>query len=258
MSRLLSVLGIALLIACATQASNPVDFGRAFEDANRLYEQGRFGEAAMAYEQLLGAGHRPTAVYYNLGNAWFKAGQNGKAIAAYRQAERLNPREPNLRFNLQFVRKRVTGDERDHRPPWQRFFGNLTLNEWTLLVLAPYWVCCGLLAVREIRPGLKRVLRPYAVIAGTATLLLAGWVASAAYATSNTHDAIVVVSRAVVRRSPLDEAAVSYQLPDGAEVTVLDRKESMAGDRKQIWLQVRDQQGIGWLQSDQVILLKPA
>src|SRR5689334_19162351 len=77
-----------------------------FEEANKLYEQGKYAEAAAAYENLAPAHNGSPALYYNLGNAWFKAGQNGRAIAAYRKAEMLSPRDPNLRFNLNFVRKK--------------------------------------------------------------------------------------------------------------------------------------------------------
>jgi len=241
-----------------TAASGPatVDVGRVFEDANRLYEQGRFSEAAAAYERLVQDGRASAAIYYNLGNAWFKSGQNGRAVAAYRQAERLTPRDPNVRFNLQFVRKKISGDERDRRTTWERVLTNLTVNEWTWMATTAYWLCFVLLALRELRPALRRSLRTTTVVTGLATVLLIGCVVAAVQRATSAHDAVVVVPNAVVRRSPLEESAVSYQLPDGSEVTVLDAKESAVGDRKQLWLQVRDQHGIGWLQRDQVILLQ--
>ena len=245
-----------LLAAWGLQAAPAGDFARAFEDANRLYEQGKFLEAAAAYDGLIHSGHASAAVYYNLGNAWFKAGQNGRAIAAYRHALRLTPRDPSLHFNLQFVRQRISGDQRDQRTRWERLFGNVTLNEWTLLTFGAYWILFVLLAVRELRLSLRRILRPYVVCAGAATLLFAACLGMASYVANRANDAVVVVPNAVVRRSPLEESAVSYQLPDGSEISVLDSKDSMAGNRKQAWLQVQGQRGIGWLHRDDVIVLK--
>jgi hypothetical protein len=249
---------LAVMLACALQAAPTADFTRAFEDANRFYEQGKFNEAAAAYDQLIKSGHLSADVYYNLGNAWFKAGQNGRAIAAWRQAQRLTPRDPSVTFNLQFLRKKISGDERDHRSRWERLFGTVTLNEWTLLAFGAYWVLGFLLASRELWPSARRAFRPYTVGAGAATVLLSAGLATAIYMSDRVNDAVVVVPNAVVRRSPLDESAVSYQLPDGSEVTILDAKESTVGDRKQLWLQVQDQRGIGWLQGDQVIVLRPS
>ena len=45
----------------------------------------------------------------NLGNAYFKSGQLGKAIAAYREAEQMSPRDPDVRANLRFARNQVQG-----------------------------------------------------------------------------------------------------------------------------------------------------
>src|SRR5262245_64763429 len=92
---------VPLIAALAFLAGLPVraaDMASDFDAANKLYEQGRFSEAAAAYEKLLKAGAPPEAIHFNLGNAWFKAGQIGRAIAEWRRAERSSPRDPNVRF----------------------------------------------------------------------------------------------------------------------------------------------------------------
>jgi hypothetical protein len=99
-------------------------------------------------------------------------------------------------------------------------------------------------------------LRAYALSAGAATLVLAGCLCAAAYQRSHRIEAVVAVPNAVVRVGPFEEAQVSYQAPDGAEVLVLDQQERMVGDKKQTWLQVQSAaRRIGWVQQDQVILL---
>src|SRR5262249_6562621 len=80
------------LIALPLRAQNST---AAFESANKLYYENKFPEAAAAYEKLLRPGTASAALYFNLGNAWFKAGQIGRALAAYRQAEQLSPRDPD-------------------------------------------------------------------------------------------------------------------------------------------------------------------
>jgi tetratricopeptide (TPR) repeat protein len=252
-------LGLMLLlftaIAAAFGAENPT---AAFEQANKLYEQGRFSEAAATYEQLIHSGHPFPVVFYNLGNAFFKAGQYGRAIAAYRHAEKLMPRDPNLRFNLQFVRKKVSAGDAVPGTVWQRSLSHLTLNEWTALAAGAYWLWFLLLALREFRPALKRPLRGYTSTAGAAALLLAGCLVAAIYEQSRVTEAVVVAPGAVVRYGPLEESQVRFQLRDGSEIVVLDEKDLLVGDKKQSWLQVQDSvRGIGWLKRDQVVLLTP-
>ncbi len=72
-----------------------------FDAANKLYEEGKYADAANAYDKLLTNGTVSEAIYFNRGNAWFKAGQVGRAIASYRQARLLAPRDSALRANLQ-------------------------------------------------------------------------------------------------------------------------------------------------------------
>jgi len=249
----------ALLAALAFAAGFPVraaDVGSDFDAANKLYEQGNYTAAAASYEALLHAGAPVEAVLFNLGNAWFKAGQTGRAIAAWRLAERSSPRDPSVRFNLQFARKRVTGSDALPGPLWQRALRSLTLNEWTVLASVLLWIWFLLLALREIKPALRKVLSGYTATAGLGTLLLAGCLAGAAALQFNIQSAVVIVPEAIARTGPLDEAKVLHQLRDGTEVVVLDEKEVTVGDKKQTWLQVRDgARRIGWVKGDQVSVL---
>lgn len=245
---------LGLLCAAPVHAQAPAV---AFDQANKLYEQGKFAEAAASYEKIIQAGQKSATLYFNLGNAWFKAGQSGRAIAAYRQAEPLAPRDPNVRFNLQFVRKKVAGADAPLPGGWQQWLASLTLNEWTALAAVALWLWFLLLALREFRPPLRKTLRGYTATSGVVTLLLAGCLAAAAYQHSRVTPAIVIVAQAVVRYGPLDESNVFYQLRDGSEVIVVDEKELAVGDKKQSWLQVQDATGrTGWLKRDQVVLLK--
>ena len=252
--RVLVCLAAVLLLAAPAALAEDT---ATFDAANKLYEQGKFIEAAAAYQQLLPANPRSETLCFNLGNARFKAGQIGRAIAAYRQAERLSPREPGVRFNLQFARKKVSGGDAPVGPAWQRASAALTLNEWTLLAAAALWLWFVLLALREWRPSWRSALSGYTATTGGVLLLLVGCVAAAANFHFNTTAAVVVVQDAILRSGPLEEAKVLRQLRDGVEVTVLDQKELALGDQKQTWLQVRDGANApGWLKSDQVIVLR--
>jgi tetratricopeptide (TPR) repeat protein len=229
----------------------------AFEAANKLYEQGQYAAAAAAYEGLAQSHRGCASLYFNLGNAWFKAGQNGRAIAAWRQAGRLAPRDPSLRFNLQFARKRVSGGFDPPAPDWwRRVLDQLTLNEWTLLAAAGLWIWFILLALGEVRAEWRRALRGYATLMGLVSVSLAGGLAAAIHSQEGMVEAVVISSTAVVRQGTFDESPSVYQLHDGMEVSVLDRYVRSEADQRQEWLEVRNAQNRrGWLKRDQVIVL---
>ena len=218
----------------------------AFDSANKLYEEGKFTDAASAYEQLARSGEASAALYFNLGNAFFKSGQIGRAVAAYRTAEQITPRDPAVRANLQFARNQTPSPTLSPGR-WQRWLGRLTLNEWTLLAAGALWLWLLLLAVLQWRPALKPALRGYvfslAVLAG----LLCACVAATLRETRFMRTAIVITRDAVVRYGWLPESRVAFTVHDGAELRVLDQKDE--------WLQVTAGPGrIGWLRRDQTLV----
>lgn len=254
--------GCILLLAFFLALPRPAKAGAAetsqsFDAANKLYEQGRYTDAAMAYQKLADSTPPSESLYFNLGNAWFKAGQTGQAIAAWRRAERLTPRDPSIRFNLQFARRKVTGTDALASPVWQRALLALTLNEWTVLASIGWWLWLMLLALREVRPALRPALSGYTAVAGLTATLLAGSTAAAADLRLRSTSAVVTVAQAIVRSGPLEEAKVLHQFRDGTELTVRDRKDLIVDGQTQLWLEVRDAaRHTGWLRSDQVTLIR--
>ncbi len=95
----------------------------------------------------------------NRGNAWFKAGQVGRAIASYRQAQLLAPRDAALRANLQLARTRARGGSVYHADRWRDWLGRLSLNEWAWLTAAAVWAFFILLAAGQWRTEVKAGLR---------------------------------------------------------------------------------------------------
>lgn len=219
-----------------------------FEAANLLYEKGRFAEAARAYEALLARDVRTPALLFNAGNAWFKAGRTGRAVAHWIEAETSDPRNERIQINLQFARKAVTGGAIPI-PLWPAQLRVLTLNEWALLTLAAAWLFFGGLALGAWRPGWRGPLRVPITLAG---LGLAGFViltTLTARDRAGSVVAVVIADEAVVHFGPLNESASAFVARDGSEFRVTDRKDE--------WLRVEDALGReGWLLATQVLQIK--
>jgi tetratricopeptide (TPR) repeat protein len=223
-------------------AESPV---AAFDNANKLYEQGKFDDAAKAYEKMVQTGHVSEPLYFNWGNALFKAGHIGQAIAAYQQAERIAPRDPDVRANLQFARNQVQGPTYLPERFW-RWLGKLSLKEWTWVAAASLWAWLLMLTLVQWRPILKSVLKPYTLWLGVLALSLCACFSAAFYYSRLFPLAIVVAQEAVARQAPLEESQTAFTLHDGAEIEVLDQKDQ--------WFQVQaDAKRIGWVRRDALV-----
>lgn len=65
-----------------------------------------YRKAILHYERLAASGVHNGKLYYNIGNAWFRLDDMGRAILNYKRSELYNPADPNLKQNLQFARSR--------------------------------------------------------------------------------------------------------------------------------------------------------
>jgi tetratricopeptide (TPR) repeat protein len=237
---LVPVLSLILLVFNACLAASPVsDVSTAFDAANKLYAQGRFADAAGAYQNLIDSGPASPALYFNLGNALFKSGQIGRAIAVYRHAEELSPHDPDLRANLQFARNNVQGPT-FLSSRWERVLNRLSLNEWTWASVAGVWVTFLLLAARQLWPKAKRSLKNWTILVGVAAIGLSGCLGCALAHRTSVRIVVVTADELTVRAAPFDESPNVFVAHDGAEFRVLDQKDS--------WLQVTDgTRRVGWL-----------
>ena len=226
------------------------DVAADFSAANRLYAEGKFADAASAYKKILESGAISPALFFNDANAEFKAGHLGKAIAAYRQAELLAPRDAELRANLAFVRNQVQGATL-RESSWQNWVNSLSLNESTVLTAALFWLTLALLAIRQLRPALAPKLSGLTRLAAAVTIFSGAVLALQAANHFNQSVAVVMVAEATARSGPFDEAQTAFTAKDGAELSILDRHDD--------WVQVQSAAGkTGWLSRKQVAVLPGA
>jgi len=246
MKNLFASLCVLLLTAKVFAADVAADFSA----ANELYAKGKFADAATACEKILQAGATSPALLFNAANAEFKAGHLGKAIAAYRRAELLAPRDAELRANLAFVRNQVQGATlRESR--WQNWAGALTLNEGAVLTAVFFWLSLGLLVARQLRPALvprlKAATRFFIVLTLFSGTVLGVQVANHFLSAT----AVVVDDNATARSGPFDDAQSAFTARDGAELSVVDLRDG--------WVQVTNGAGkSGWLNRKQVEVLPGA
>ncbi|SMF20715.1 tetratricopeptide repeat protein [Pseudobacteriovorax antillogorgiicola] len=101
------MLKLILPLICFSFFPENLGFGEPLGEALGLYQQGKFEAAAQKYRQALSEEHQNASVLFNLGNSYYKAGDKGRAMAAYLRAQDLAPRDPDIKANIEFLQKQL-------------------------------------------------------------------------------------------------------------------------------------------------------
>jgi hypothetical protein len=227
-----------LLMGCASGVAVGNDLETGFEEANRRYEQGEYESAAKMYYRLLADAPGTASLHFNLGNAWFKAGQVGHAIWHYRAARDLSPRDVDVRANLAIARREGGGSDSVGENRARRWISSLTLDEWGVVSLLCFWGGMGAMAMVQLRPRYRRLLTFWARILillwlGSAVALACVWQGLWGQRIG------IAIGEVPVRYGPFEESQVQFTAKDGTEWRVLE-----ARDR---WIQVDNERVVGWV-----------
>ena len=221
LSILLAASALCLSIAPPVRA----EADAAFAKANADYASGSFPAAISGYESLIKDRQWNASLFYDLGNAYFRAGDHGHAILNYERALVLDPNQPEARANLQLVRDQSRALEL--APGWvEEHLSFLTPTQYAWLGAAAFWGAAAILC------GLYFAQRR--AVVWIFTLLLSGTVAAGAAfvlyrfetGRSGRDVAIITHKNIQARLATAESAGTVLVLPPGSEIKIL----SMRGD----------------------------
>lgn len=248
----MAVLLLMLALPMTGMAAESARADSLWNAGNAAYSQGLWDEAIDAYEEISDMGLESAALYCNTGNAWYKAGNTGKAILNYERALRLDPSYEDAEFNLGLLQERI----QDRIEPVPEFFLKawfrslcymMGSDAWTVLfiILFAVFLALALVFILARTAAWKRV----GFFCGLVVVLMMSGALSFAIWQKNDRNSVdaAVVMRPVtsVKSSPTsDNSTDLFILHEGTKVTVLDVTDGWVNvslaDGRQGWMKVDD------------------
>lgn len=224
-------------------------FAQTKADADELYKKEKYTEAAAAYEALLKSeAGVSAALYYNLGNAYYKLENIPLAILNYERALLLEPGDGDIRTNLALARgktvdKVTPASEMFFVTWWRNLCNSMSSYAWSIFAIVCFvLMLIGILAYMFVPQLLVRKVGVYGAMVLAVVLVIANFAAhyqNEAFA--NRNSAIVISPAVSVKSSPNESSTDLFLIHEGSKVEILD------ATMKQ-WREVKFEEGKqGWI-----------
>jgi len=244
-----------VLLLLAVLASVSFSFAQEenlFQQGNEYYRQKQYDKAIEAYTQIVDSGFESTAIYYNLGNAYYRTGKIGYAILYYEKAKKLSPGDEDVIHNLTIANLK-TIDRVESLPKfflfqwWEGLLALFTASGWTIIS----YICYIILIISigfyfYIKSVSQQKIAVISGLIGLLFLVISGSILAVKLNRElNIKNGIVVENTANVKLSPDSGSNDAFIVHEGLKVILEDRVDN--------WVRVRLRDGkVGWLPQEDV------
>jgi tetratricopeptide (TPR) repeat protein len=220
------------------------------KSANKFYQEGNYQLALESYKQILGQGYESGALYYNLGNSYFKNGKLGYAIYNYEKGLKLLPNDEDLSYNLRIANSRSV-DKITELPKlfivswWEGLVTSLSITGWSFIVLIVFWILLASIGIYLM--SRKITLQRISFLGASIFLALFLIVSILLFARANreaaTNYGILLEPTYTVKLSPDLKSNDAFVIHEGIKFVIEDHVND--------WSKIRLIDGkVGWVQKN--------
>jgi hypothetical protein len=219
-----------------------------FDKANRLYEEGKIGDALQLYRNIEKTGSN-WKLFYNIGNCLYKLNRPVQAKIYYLKARKLNPFEDSIQNNIEIANKQLNDKIPYPQPDFVsrvllRIESIVSLNVLSILLLVFVFIFNGF-AYMWIKRGKTRLI-VYGVSFSLLIMVLLG-VYHIYRVDKFNHESIAVITKenSQLRSGPGENNTILFKVNPGLEVKIIEKSRN--------WIQVSASSDIaGWIEDENV------
>lgn len=250
LKKLIQVLCLCIVFFCNAQNE------KFFDQATTAYNAGEYEKAIGFYTDILENGEHSAAVYYNLGNAYYKLNEIAYSIYYYEKALLLAPNDDEIKTNLSYAQN-MTLDAIDTVPEtgisklYKNITGKFTFDQWAYIAIAGMFVFVLLyIAFYYFNYSSRKRWAFIGSLLALIVCIIALFFAFIQRSDFNAKQpAIIFAAESTIRAEPNEASQQVFVLHAGTKVNVVDSLN--------VWNKIRLTDGkTGWIPKDQLKPLK--
>jgi tetratricopeptide (TPR) repeat protein len=214
------------------------------DSAKSLYDDGEYVQAEAIYRSFSDSGVVSEALYYNLGNCYFKMGDKAQSILYYEKALTINPGNEDAAHNLSVVNGTLI-DKFEKLPSFS--FKPLFKEVDAVIsydLIGVFSVLCllvGVVLFYRMKKKEKKITFSNSWVVLLIALCLYLWGTVQKHQVCSASAGIVSINGVEVRSEPNEDAMLLFELNEGTKIEFIEESEN--------WLNIKTQDGNqGWLE----------
>jgi tetratricopeptide (TPR) repeat protein len=255
MKRFNIIAGFWLMVFCTVPGvSHGESLDSIFDQANNAFWNGGYDEAISLYHRIEDLGVRSPELSYNLGTAYARTGQLGRAVQHYERALKLSPGHGDTSYNVAVIRKFLArraseaGRDADLAPgvtPWRAVLDRFSPRQAAIgFLLFDLFLFAVLIVRRFLRRETPRLfLGVFAGMLAVLTVLAFSVALGKWYQEAYEREAVVVVEGQVDVMEGPSSNVKRFDLEEGSRIRILEEKED--------WIRLLDSENRdGWVPTE--------
>ena len=238
------------------------------EEARQAYDKGDYAKAVEIYQELAKTHGTSSALLFDMGQAYTRAGDLGHGMLCYRRALQQNPSNSQARSNIKYIESRVQdgntaelkGKKISVVPEDPSFFTVLknyitrrhhtnTWATWSGITFVLFCVCLALYIFQD-RVLLRKIGFFGAIAMISISVLTLIFAFMGAHASGKQNEGVITAYKIELKADPSTSAKnVTSPLVQGTVMQIMDTEKAENGNPQ--WYKVRlNSDFAGWIRND--------
>lgn len=225
-----------------------------FEQANEAYKNEKYVEAQDLYLQIIENGQVSWALFYNLGNTFYRLNDMPKAILYYEKARKLNPSKTDILENLKIAKNNIedkssTFSDSDILSFFNKIIYAAHSNTWAILSLVSLFAMAFLIIGTYLlnKVSIKRAFLLFALAFLALSIIMYAF-SQIQKSEFTKSEAIIMESSVTITSEPKENATNLFILHAGSKVEIIETNQD--------WVKIKyDNDKSGWMHSNQLEII---